>query len=225
MPPTKGSVPSTPTALRVISPPGAKPTARSTAIGRLLSRAGSGGSGAVARWEQAPVRASEVPTETEALDHHQQLGPLLLQCMRITQERTVISPGGGYEGTWPAEIKVLIDPPAEAILEARSTLADYEELCRPLAVEDIAVRLAEMRTMLKSAKAGEVDMTVSIHGMMRELSPYPADLVLWALAFWQKTERFYPTPSEIHGLIERRYGGRQAIMAALRKLAAKELPE
>jgi hypothetical protein len=144
--------------------------------------------------------------------------------MLVSSERTVIS-AHGFEGVWPEKILVLVDPPADAIREARVRLADYEQLCRPLAESDLLVELGQLRSVTKAAGSDATSMSVGFDAMADELAHYPADLVLWALRFWRRTEKFYPTPAELHLLIERRYGGRQAIMGALRKLADKELPE
>lgn len=148
----------------------------------------------------------------------------MLQSSLLTEQtRTVISQHG-YEGSWPSRIRVLIEPTAEMIELARQVLDDYRELNRPLAIEDTALRLGEMRAVLKAKGFGQIDTAVSIGVLCRELEHYPADILVWALDFWQRTEMWFPAPSDLHNLIERRWGGRRCILEALERLVAKGEP-
>lgn len=192
-----------------------------SAIGWLLSAAGSEGKATAGRRIMlAPVRSTEVPADTEHLDKLDGLPSLLRSCMRASSERTVISASRGYEGTWPERVQVRIDPPAEAVSEARRALVAYEGLNRPLADEDLAIELTRLREVTKATRESGGEFAVGLDTMMDELADKPADLVLWAIRFWRRCEKFYPTPSELHLLIERRLTGRRAIMDGLRRLIA-----
>ena len=114
--------------------------------------------------------------DTEPLDQTRSLPPLLQSSLLTEQTRTVISQHG-YEGSWPSRIRVLIEPTAEMIELARQVLDDYRELNRPLAIEDTALRLGEMRAVLKAKGFGQIDTAVSIGVLCRELEHYPADIL------------------------------------------------
>lgn len=165
----------------------------------------------------------DTPVNTEALDRTQSLPPLLQSSLLVEHSRTIISEHG-YEGSWPQRIRVLIDPTADMVAMARQTLDDYAELNRPLQIEDLAMRLGEMRAVLKAKGAGMIDTSVSISVLCREVGDYPADILVWALDFWQRTEVWFPAPSDLHNLIDRRWGGRKAILEALERLVAKGEP-
>lgn len=126
----------------------------------------------------------------------------------------------GYEGTWPARIKVLVQPPREVVAQARLALTAYRELCRPLAETDLAMELNRLCAVTVARREDPMDFAIRLDTLMDELANCPADLVLWAIRFWRRCEKFCPAPSELHLLIERRLGGRKAIMEALEKLIA-----
>jgi hypothetical protein len=138
--------------------------------------------------------------------------------LRAASERTVISTSHGFEGCWPEHVLALRQPPAEAVAEARQQLAVYREVCRPLHEDDLAVELTKLREVTKASREAGHDWSIGLDVMLDELSTYPADLVLWAIRFWRRNEKWWPTPSELHGLIERRNCGRKAIMDGLRRL-------
>lgn len=138
--------------------------------------------------------------------------------MLASSERTVISSSHGYEGTWPERVLVRKDPTDSQVAQARLGLTAYEELCRPLADKDLAEELTRLRNVTKAAREDDTDFAVGLDTMMDELASKPADLVLWAIRFWRRNEKFYPTPSELHSLIERRLTGRRAIMDGLRRM-------
>lgn len=140
--------------------------------------------------------------------------------MLASSERTVISASHGYEGTWPERVLVRRDPTPSQVAQARLALTAYEGLCRPLADEDLAVELTRLREVTKAGREAGQEFAVGLDTMMDELADKPADLVLWAIRFWRRNEKFYPTPSELHALIERRLTGRRAIMDGLRRLIA-----
>lgn len=195
---------------------------RESAIGWLLSAHGSdGNSNSGRRPATAPaVRIEAVPTSTEHLDRVGGLPSLLRSYMHVVGERTVFTDRYGYEGSWPSEIKVRIDAPDEVVAIARRALAAYEELCRPLADRDLAEELTRLRSTAKAARETDQEFGVGLDTMMDELARYPADLAVWAIRFWRRNEKFYPAPSELHQLIERRLTGRNAIMDALRRMIA-----
>lgn len=209
---------------------GTLPLARtpSSSIGWLLGETGSAERRALATRTAtalAPIRATAVPQDTERLDRTATLPQPLQSSLLVVDERTAVG-DHGYEGTWPARIKVLLHPPPEVVAQARLALTGYRELCRPLAEEDLAMELNRLRAVTVARRDDQTDFAIRLDTLMDELALYPADLVLWAIRFWRRNEKYFPTPYELHLLIERRLGGRRAIMEALETLVARgeELP-
>lgn len=169
-----------------------------------------------------PVRLTAVARDTEHLDKLAGLPSPLRSCLIADAEQVVISDRHGYEGAWPRSVKALRNPSPEQVACARRALAAYEELCRPLADEDLAVELTKLRQATKASREEAVEWAVALDTFMDELGQHPADITVWAIRFWRRTEKFYPTPSELHLLIERREGGRKAIMDGLRRIIAAD---
>jgi hypothetical protein len=170
--------------------------------------------------ELAPIRASMVPEDTDRVDRLAGLPSHLRSQLLVNSERVVISDRYGYEGAWPSEILVTKNPTPLAVSEARLALAAYRELCRPLDDEDLAVALTKLREVLPSQRKTDHEFAVGLDAMMDDLAKEPADLLLWAIGFWRRCERWYPVPADLLNLIERRKTGRQAIMSALERLIA-----
>jgi hypothetical protein len=101
--------------------------------------------------------------------------------------------------------------------EAERWLVAYRRLCAPLSDEDAIRLLAKLRmTIVK--KGDDPDWPLILDMWLEDLADFPGDIVLWAVGYWRRNEKFWPTWSEFLRLLERRTEQRKAAMDALRTI-------
>jgi len=128
---------------------------------------------------------------------------------------------GGEHG-WDGQVESYDIAPVvspEAVAQARRCLAVYRQLCAPLDDRDLAVELTLLREKTVRRNEQETDWKLTLEVWAEDLAPYPADIVLWALRFWRRNERFFPVGNDLQRLIEPKVIERRALMEALEKLA------
>jgi hypothetical protein len=121
----------------------------------------------------------------------------------------------GYVGGYDVPAVV----PAEAVAQAGRCLAAYRAMCAPMDERDLAVELYRLRQKTIRRNEQELDWQVALDVWLDELAVYPADIVLWALRFWGRNERFFPIGNDLQRLIEPKVTERRVLMEALEKLA------
>lgn len=105
------------------------------------------------------------------------------------------------EGVLPAEL-----------MQARQMVGLH---LKPAAGGLIKQELARLRVSTKSRSESADDLVMGFQVMAEECSEYPADVVVWALRGWARSEVFYPALSEIRDRLQRGARRRKALMAAL----------
>ena len=111
--------------------------------------------------------------------------------------------------------------PVETVELARQYWAAYRDLCAPLDETSLARALLGLRDMtIRKAEEGS-DWQVTLENWLDELRHYPADIVLWAIGFWRRNERFWPTWMEFKQLLDRRVAQRVACMDALQRIGER----
>lgn len=85
----------------------------------------------------------------------------------------------------------------------------------------IKQELARLRVSTKSRSESADDLVMGFQVMAEECSEYPADVVVWALRGWARSEVFYPSLAEIRDRLQRGARRRKAMMAALVSIESK----
>lgn len=130
---------------------------------------------------------------------------------------SVCTRGAGWDG-YPESYEIAAVVSAETVDLARTYWRAYRDLCAPLDEASLARLLLGLRDMtIRKAEEG-ADWQVTLENWLDELRPYPGDIVLWALGFWKRNERFWPTWSEFKYLLDRRVAARTACMDALKRI-------
>lgn len=193
------------------------------AIGLL---AGGTGSGKPRRTEHglpvvAPVAAAQaVATDEREIDRPDDWPTPLRSCIVGARWRDRISTKHGWDG-FPTSYEIAPVIPAETVELARQYWAAYRELCAPLDETSLARALLGLRDMtVRKAEEG-ADWQVTLENWLDELRHYPADIVLWAIGFWRRNERFWPTWMEFKQLLDRRVAQRVACMEALKQIGER----
>lgn len=126
----------------------------------------------------------------------------------------------GWDG-YPNEYEITLFVPAGVAPLARAQWAIYRDLCAPMEDADLARALLRLREMtIRKAEEGS-DWQFTMDCWLDELQHYPADIVLWAIDFWKKCERFWPSWAEFKALLDRRVSQRRACMDALRQIGER----
>jgi hypothetical protein len=110
----------------------------------------------------------------------------------------------------------------------RRQLADaialHERALMPAPETDVVVELARLRVLTRAAQAGDEDLKFAQQVYARELSAYPADVVLSVLRDWPSRSMWWPAWKELHDDLERLTRRRKSRLEALRKLADGDAP-
>lgn len=126
----------------------------------------------------------------------------------------------GWDGS-PSSFDVRPAASVETIELARTYWKAYRDLCAPLDEASLARAIVRLRKMtISRAEEGE-DWQVTLDAWLDSLAPYPADIVLWAIGFWQRNEKWWPAWSEFQLLLEKRVGARRACMDALQQIGER----
>lgn len=169
----------------------------------------------------APVATAQaVATDEREIDRPDGWPTPLRSCIVGVRWRDRISTDHGWDG-FPTSYDVAPVIPVETVELARQYWAAYRELCAPLDETSLARALLGLRDMtIRKAEEG-ADWQVTLENWLDELRNYPADIVLWAIGFWRRNERFWPTWSEFKQLLDRRVAQRVACMDALQQIGER----
>ena len=169
----------------------------------------------------APVAmAQAVATDEREIDRPDAWPTPLRSCIVGVRWRDSISTSHGWDG-FPTSYDVTPVVPVETVEVARQYWTAYRELCAPLDETSLARALLGLRDMtIRKAEEG-ADWQVTLENWLDELRNYPADIVLWAIGFWRRNERFWPTWSEFKHLLDRRVAQRVACMDALQQIGER----
>lgn len=107
--------------------------------------------------------------------------------------------------------------PAE-LMQARQMVGLH---LKPAAGGLIKQELARLRVSTKSRTESADDLVMGFQVFAEECSEYPADVVVWALRGWARSEVFYPSLAEIRDRLQRGARRRKAMMAALVSIESK----
>jgi hypothetical protein len=141
--------------------------------------------------------------------------------IRSTRWRDGTSAGdAGWDG-YPVEHEIVAEVPAEAAELADRLLAQYRQLCAPMARTDLAYLLGRLRLSVVKKHDEEFDWKTILDVWLDDLSQYPADIVVWALGYWHRNEKWWPIWCEFLPLLERRTEQRKAVMDALQTIIAR----
>lgn len=164
--------------------------------------------------------AQAVATDEREVDRPDGWPTPLRSCIVGVRWRDRISTNHGWDG-FPTSYDVAPVIPVETVELARQYWAAYRELCAPLDEASLARALLGLRDMtIRKAEEG-ADWQVTLENWLDELRNYPADIVLWAIGFWRRNERFWPTWSEFKQLLDRRVAQRFACMDALQRIGER----
>jgi hypothetical protein len=130
----------------------------------------------------------------------------------------------GWDGYVEAYDIAAVIPP-EAIAQAGRCLAAYRQLCAPLDVRDLVVGLTRLRKKTIRRNEEDTDWKLTLDVWIDELRHYPGDIVLWALGFWGRNERFFPIGNDLQRLIEPKVIERRALMEALERISQPQPAE
>jgi hypothetical protein len=123
----------------------------------------------------------------------------------------------GWDG-FPIEHEIAAQVPPGTAELAERLLAQYQRLCAPMARSDLAYLLGKLRLSVAKKHDEEFDWKMILDVWLDDLSHYPADIVLWALGYWHRNEKWWPIWCEFMPLLERRTEQRKAAMDALRTI-------
>lgn len=167
------------------------------------------------------VSAKEAKATEERMDRVASWPPLLQSCIADVEWSSTASEAGGWDG-YPIRYRIAKELPADAGETAAIWLNCYREQCAPLDEQGLLQELLRLRQRVISRAQQGADTQLMLETWLEDLRPYPADMVIWALGYWGRNERFWPAWSEIHLLLERRVRQRQAVITALEEIVRRE---
>lgn len=169
----------------------------------------------------APVATAQaVATDEREIDRPDGWPTPLRSCIVGVRWADRISTNHGWDG-FPTSYDVAAVIPVETVELARQYWAAYRDLCAPLDETSLARALLGLRDMtIRKAEEGS-DWQVTLENWLDELRHYPADIVLWAIGFWRRNERFWPTWMEFKQLLDRRVAQRVACMDVLQRIGER----
>lgn len=177
----------------------------SSSTGRQLSATGA---------ESLPSVAEAIAlADPQALDLAivRSLPPSIGSALRAIH-RDIIDPVYGWDTEFVGyELPRAGVVPAE-LMQARQMVGLH---LKPAAGGLIKQELARLRVSTKSRSESADDLVMGFQVMAEECSEYPADVVVWALRGWARSEVFYPSLSEIRDRLQRGARRRKALMAVL----------
>lgn len=104
--------------------------------------------------------------------------------------------------------------------EIKRALWMVEYTLRPTPDAKVKSELARLKVTTKSrAEAGE-DLALALAAYAEYLAKYPEDVVVDALRYWARNETWWPSWSELKGLLDYRVKKRRALRDALQRAAA-----
>ncbi len=92
------------------------------------------------------------------------------------------------------------------------------ELCRPLSGEDLVRELTRARILMSRTARSDEDWDLIVEAYADELRAYPADIVIDALRYVVRAEKWWPSWAELLEIVEHRARPRRALLAALNEL-------
>lgn len=169
---------------------------------------------------RAVTAAEAVETDERIVDRPDSWPIPLRSCIVGVQWRDYSTTSHGWDG-FPTGYTISPAVSAETVEMARNYYRAYRDLCAPLDEDSLARELLKLRvTTIRRAEEGH-DWQLTMEAWLDELRPYPADIVLWALGFWRRCEKFWPTWSEFQMLLDRRVSQRRACMDALEQIGRR----
>lgn len=120
-------------------------------------------------------------------------------------------PGGYQEIIQGWDISVDALGQGEAII-----IEAMEYINRPSAPEFIEGKIAEMKLLLVRRSEGEDDIEFLVSVLTPRLRKFPSDIVLSVIDNWIRTQKFFPTVSEIVPVMENEFMFREKMLEALR---------
>lgn len=181
--------------------------AESSSIGRQ-----PGGTGVAVRPRITPEKAMALcdPEEVDRLIVQSLEPPLASACQPVYREW--IDPQYGYD----SEIVAYRFDYAQADRIARDAARDYiRRMLAPADERTIMRELVRLRVSTKTRAEAEGDMALGMQVYAEECATYPADVVVWALRQWARTETFYPSLAELRDLLQRGSRRRESLYNAL----------
>lgn len=161
------------------------------------------------------VAEAEARNDPQALDLAivRSLPPSVASALRVNH-RDFIDPIYGFDSEF-----VGYDLPREGVvpaelMQARQLVGQH---LKPAAGNLIKQELARLRVSTKARTQSADDMAMGFQVLAEECSEYPADVVVWALRGWARSEVFYPSLAEIRDRLQRGARRRKALMLALTK--------
>lgn len=167
----------------------------------------------------AAVTAAEAQATEEQIDRVASWPTPLRSCIVGVRWRDM-STSAGWDGH-PVGYDIAPVIAADVVEQARIYWRAYRDLCAPLDEPGLARALVGMRDMTIRRAEEEQDWQITLENWLDELRHYPADIVLWAMGYWRRNERWWPTWSEFKRLLDRRVGQRIAAMDALKTIGER----
>lgn len=97
---------------------------------------------------------------------------------------------------------------AEALMQTNATLI-------PVPGEVVKAELARLKVTTKSRAESGDDLKLTLAAYAEYLAEYPADVVVDALRWWARNEKWWPAWAELKELLDRRVRRRKALKLAL----------
>jgi len=176
---------------------------------RIGMRRGEPGSITLPSLREAAARVID-PAETDrAL--LASLPPSVASALRPTY-RERIDPVYGFDSEFTGYAIVPADIPAADLMRSVQAVAPY---MAPPDENLIKRELARLRVSTKARAESDDDLAMGFQVLAEECAEYPADVVVWALRNWARTEIFYPSLAEIRDRLQRGARRRAALIDAL----------
>ena len=169
---------------------------------------------------QAPVLASQIRDDAWKIDRPSFLPPLVAELLAEPVERQVFG-DHGYDA-YPTEYRLPAAITPEQRGAAAAALPVLHRSCAPMDQDSLAFELTRLRNDTACRKGQGSDDTGAIVSLAKDLKDYPADIVLEALRYWRRAEKWWPTLSELLLIIEPRCTRRRAVVTALEKASKSD---
>lgn len=139
----------------------------------------------------------------------------LPSCVLKIQAIPVISEAHGFLGTREIPSLSTTNP-----LCLKDFSAELRDLCRPCAPELIARELYGMTLVMARRKEEDLDFKSMIAVFKADLSEYPEDVIVAVCHEFRKTQKFFPTLSDLRAACEDRFEFRRALLAQIDAIGA-----
>lgn len=139
------------------------------------------------------------------------MAQLLGRSLRSELGRAIYGTDGQFEGS---EVSFVLHGEVGKA-ERDQAIRLVSQSLRPAGPELAAKELGRLALLTKSRAEGDDDTKARLVVMADELANYPADVVLDALRYWARTEKFFPAWAELRDLLDRRVQRRKRLRAAL----------